>query len=130
MANRNFNRAQNLEKEVKGLFADVAIGGSGVSTLTKGLGVTSVARDSAGVYIVTLDDKYNRLMKFGVIALSASVLGLTFELEAEDVDGAKTIQFRAVGPTAVGDTTPIETEIPSGTRLLIDIQLKNSTAGE
>lgn len=130
MANRNFNRAQNLEKEIKGLFADVAIGATGAPTLTKGLGVASIARDSAGVYIMTLDDKYNRLMDFGVIALSASVLGLTFELEAEDVDGAKTIQFRAVGPTAGGDTTPVETEIPSGTRLLIGIKLKNTSVGE
>lgn len=124
MASRNFNRAQNLEKEVKSLFLDVSIGASGAPTLTKGLGIASITRDSAGVYIVTLQDKYVRLMHVDVKQLVASAEDLQFQLESEDVDGDKTIVFRCV------DSTGTETDPSDGSRLLAKIDLKNSTAGE
>jgi hypothetical protein len=123
MANRNFNRAQNLEKEVKTLFADVAIAASGAPTLTKGLGIASIVRDSAGEYTLTLDDKYTRLMHVSIIHLDADAQDLNWQLTAEDVSGAKTISFE--GLTADAETDPAD-----GSRLLIRVDLKNSSSGE
>lgn len=123
MANRNYNRAQNLEKEVKTLFADVAIGATGAPTLTKGLGITSIARNGAGDYTLTLDDKYTRLMHVNVQHLAASAEDLTAQLTAEDVSGDKTISFST-------KAAAVETDPSDGSRLLIRIDLKNSSSGE
>lgn len=120
MANRNFNRKQALEKEVKELYADIAIGGTGAPTLTYGVGIASVTRDSAGVYIVTLQDAYMRLMALQVTNVAASAQDLTFAVETESVASAKTIQFRCL-------TGATETDPASGSRLLVQINLKNSS---
>lgn len=124
MANRNYNRAQNLEKEVKSLFLDVAIGATGAPTLTKAMGTASIARNSAGNYTITLQDAYVRLMSFECMNLASSAQGLNFELVAESVASAKTIQFRCLDL----DGTPSPTDPANPSRLLIRIDLKNSTA--
>jgi len=123
MANRNFNRAQALEKEIKTLYADVSIAASGAPTLTKGLGITSIARDAAGEYTLTLDDKYTRLMHASFIHLDADAQDLIFQLNSEDVDGDKTITFECL-------TADAETDPADGSRILIRIDLKNSSSGE
>ena len=114
MASRNFSRKQALEKEVKTLYADVAIGASGAPTLTKGLGVASIARTGAGAYTITLEDKYVRLMHVDIKELDSTSEDITFQLTAEDVDGAKTISF--VSKAAAVDTDPQD-----GARLLIKL---------
>lgn len=121
MANRNYNRAQNLEKEVKSLFLEVAIGVAGAPTLTRGLGSASISRTSAGLYVVTLSDKYSRLMHASVQVLSSAAQDLVSQLVSEDVDVAKTISFRTV---AAG----VETDPSNGSVLYIRIDLKNSSA--
>ena len=123
MANRLWNRFQALEKEVKSLYAEVAIGATGAPTLTSGLGVTSIARDSAGVYIITLDDKYTRLMAFNCMMYEATAEDITFQVEVAAVATTKTIQFQC----KAGST---ETECSDGSVLLIKIDLKNSNSGE
>lgn len=120
MANRNFNRYQALEKEIKSLYLDVAIGASGAPTLTKGLGVTSIVRNSAGDYTITLDDKYMRLMSCSIQQLSSSSVDLTFQLKAESVASAKTIEI-------LSHAAAVATDPANGTRLLIKIDLKNSS---
>ena len=124
MASRNFNRKQALEKEVKELYAEVAIGASGAPTLTSGLGIASVTRDSAGVYIVTLDDQYVRLLSFHVTQLAATAEDLTFQIESDNSsNSAKTIQFQS-------KAAAVETDPSSGSSLYIKINLKNTTSGE
>lgn len=124
MANRNFNRFQALEKEVKALYADVAIGATGAPTLTKGLGIASIVRDSAGTYTVTLDDAYTRLMSASVIQIvSGGAEDLAFQLDSEDVDGAKTLVI-------VSHVAGTETDPSDGSRLLIKVEVKNSSVGE
>lgn len=122
MANRNFNRFQALEKEVKAIYADIAIGASGAPTLTVGTGVASVAKGTDGVYTITLQDKYTRLVACEVAILSASAQDLAAQLVSEDVDGAKTVVIRTI------DATATEVNPASGTRLLVRIDLKNSSA--
>lgn len=122
MANRNFNRMQALTKEAKTLFAKVSIGASGDPTLdtTNSLGVASITRDSAGVYILTLEDKYNALLYFDVMMLEATAEDITFQVESEDVDDAKTIQFQC-------KAAAVETDPSDGSKLLIRIDVKNSS---
>ena len=122
MANRNFNRYQALEKEVKVIYAEVAIGASGAPTLSSaGLGVASVSRNSAGDYDFVLEDKYTRLMHFGVTQEAASAEDLTFQVKSEDVAGStKTINF-------VCKAAAVETDPSSGSKLFIRIELKNSS---
>jgi hypothetical protein len=121
MASRNFNRKQALEKEIKELHAEVAIGASGAPTLVHKLGITSIVRDTQGVYELTLDDKYIRLCHFHVIQLQAAAQDLTFQLESEDVASTKKIKFQC-------KAAAVETDPSSGSKLLIKIELKNSSA--
>lgn len=120
MANRNFNRYQALEKEVKVIYAEVAIGASGAPTLSRGTGVESIVRNSAGLYTLTLQDKYNRLMHSDIKQLVSAAEDLQFQLVAEDVDNAKTLQFRCV-------TAAVETDPSNGSILFIKLELKNSS---
>lgn len=122
MANRRFFTTQSLSREVKSVYAYVSIGASGAPTLNtnKSIGITSITRDSAGVYIITLDDKYNALLHFNVMMLEATAEDITFQVESEDVDGAKTIQFQC-------KAAAVETDPSNGSVLLIKIDLKNTS---
>lgn len=122
MANRMFNRAQNLEKEVKSLFAEVSIGSSGAPTLTKGLGIASISRSSTGLYVVTLQDKYVRFMHASVQIMSASAEDAVSQLVSEDVDVAQTISFRIIK-----GSDGLVVDPASGDKLFIKIDLKNSS---
>ena len=119
MANRNYNRVQALEKEAKHLYAKVSIGSSGAPTLSRKLGVASIVRDNTGLYTLTLQDAYNDLLSIDIKQLVASAQDLNFQLIAEDVDNAKTIQFRCITATTATDPS-------SGSVLYIHIVLKNS----
>lgn len=122
MANRRFHRMQSLSREVKVLHAKVSIGATGAPTLDSDLsvGVASISRDSAGVYILTLDDKYNNLLHFNVMMLEATAEDLTFQVESEAVATAKTIQFQC-------KAAAVETDPSNGSVLLIRIELKNTS---
>ena len=122
MANRRFQRIQSLTREVKLLHAKVAIGASGAPTLDSevSLGFASITRDSAGVYILTLEDKYNKLVGFKVMQQAAAAEDLTFQIESEDVASAKTIQFQC----KAADT---ETDPSDGSSLFIEVALKNTS---
>lgn len=126
MANRNFNRYQALTKEVKALFAQVAIGASGAPTLSaaKSLGVASIDRNSAGNYTITLSDKYMDLLQLGISRELASgtpdALG-GFVIRSQDVDAAKTIVVEFV------DAAGAAIDPANGTTLRLKIDLKNSS---
>lgn len=120
MANRNFNRKQALEREIKELYLDVAIGASGAPTLTRGTGVASISRSSAGTYLITLQDAYMRLMSAQTTQVVSAVESLAFQVSAEDVAGAKTIIIHS-------HTAGVATDPSSGSRLLIQLNLKNSS---
>jgi hypothetical protein len=120
LANRVFNKRQSLEREVKDLYAKVAIGGTGAPTLTTGYGLASIVRNGAGDYTVTLSDKYSSLKHFEAIHLSSSAQDLQFQLHSEDVIGAKTIRFLCL-------TGATPTDPASGKVLLLKIEVKNTS---
>ena len=123
MANRNFNRLQALEKEIKQLHVEVSIGASGAPTLVKKLGVASISRTSAGLYRLTLQDKYSRFMNLHVMQEASSAEDLDFQVKAKDVTSAKTIDFFC-------KTGGVATDPSNGSKLYLVISLKNSSVGE
>ncbi len=120
MASRNFNRKQALEKEVKELYALVSVAGSGAPTLTTGYGIASITRTSAGLYQLTLQDKYSSLKFLEGILLKSSGEDIRFQLKAEDVDGAKTIDFFTLAAAVATDPS-------SGSKMYLKIEVKNSS---
>jgi hypothetical protein len=120
MANRNFNRKQALEKEIKDIYAKVTVGATGAPTLTSSVGIASIVRNSAGLYTVTLQDAYNSLKFAQVSFLDNDAQDIRAQIAAEDVDGAKTVQFVCL--TAATPTDP-----QSGQTMLIKFELKNSS---
>jgi hypothetical protein len=121
MANRNFNSKQALEKAVKEIYAEIAIGAAGAPTLSRGTGVASVSRTSAGLYVLTLQDSYIRLMQADVSIQSAAAQDLVAQLAAESVASAKTVIFRTVAAA-------VETDPSNGSVVRVSLQLKNSSA--
>lgn len=122
MASRNFNRKQALEKEVKEIYAKITIGASGAPTLVaaRSQGVASISRTSAGLYVLTLQDKYVHFMHADFQVATPSAEDLMVNLVSEDVDGAKTVTFRC---TAAG----VAADPASGDTVYVSLQLKNST---
>lgn len=120
MANRNFNRKQALEHEVKEIYAEISIAALGAPTLEYATGVASISRTSAGLYVLTLQDAYNRLMHANVEIESASAQDLVAQTASQAVSSAKTVTFRTV---AAG----VETDPSSGSVLRVSLQLKNSS---
>lgn len=122
MADRNFNRVQALEKEIKTLYAEVAIGASGAPTLTKGLGIASISRTGAGRYTVTTEDQFTRLMHAEINYHFTTSGDFTFQLTAHS-ESSKTVSFAS--KAAAVDTDPA-----SGSILFIRLDFKNSSVGE
>jgi hypothetical protein len=126
MANRNYNRVQALEKESKHLYASVSIGASGAPTLVRKQGIASISRVSAGLYTVTLSDKYNKLMALNICQFKASgaVAAPHWALRDDSVASAKTFQVGFLAPDASTATDP-----DNGVVLSIEIVCKNSSLG-
>lgn len=125
MANRWFNQFQGtLEKSVVTLFAEIAIGATGAPTLTRGKGVASIVRDSAGTYTLTLQDSYPRLLgwRFGFLVDGDPAAPLV-NPKTETVSSTKTVVFQC---NAVDGTTA--TDPASGEKLFVELKLSNSGA--
>lgn len=116
MANRNFNRFQALEKEVKSLYAEINLAVSGVPSLVAAhsLGIASVIGDNSGNIQITLQDKYMRLMHVSVVEVGAPSITSPISVVSEDVAGAKTVTLS----NADGLTS---------TKILVRIDVKNSS---
>lgn len=123
MAGRNFSDSQALEREVKTLFAEVAIAASGAPTLSRGWGVASVTRTDTGDYTVVLEDKYNRLFNVDIQYLHSTDADLTFQLKTDTVSTDKTFTF-----TAKAAATPADPA--NGSQLRLAIHVKNTSQGE
>jgi len=89
-------------------------------TLVRGLGVASVTRSSAGLYVITLQDKYMRLMQADVSIQSSAAIDLRPQLVSENVSSAKTVVFR----TIVGS---VATDSGAAITVRVFLNLKNSS---
>ena len=123
MANRNFNRLQALEKEVKTLHMKVAIGAAGAPTINaaQSQGVASITRVSAGLYDVVLQDNYMRLINIHPSIIAAAGEDLKIQIVSDSVaSSTKTFRFRCVAVAAATDPA-------NGDSILMSIELKNSS---
>lgn len=122
MANRNFNRFQSLEKEIKAIYVLATVGAAGAITLdaANSKGVASITKAATGRYQITLQDKYNSLVHADVSILSSAAQDLVPQLVSEAVSTAKTVTFRT---NAAG----VEADPTSGSVLRIRLDLKNSS---
>jgi len=106
------------------LFATVAIGAAGAPTLDAkhSLGVASIVKTDVGQYLITLNNKYQRLL--GVFQSQESASGLSgapdmcVQVDAVESLGQITIQFSNAG---------VKTDLSNSQVLKLDIVLKNST---
>lgn len=124
MANRNFNRLQALDKEIKHLHLIFSVGAVGAPTALKKLGITSVSRLSAGKYRFTLDDTYDSLMWLGITReLAAGAPGAVggFVIRAQSVGTTKLVEVEFV------DAAGAPIELVSGSIVRVVFMLKNSS---
>ena len=137
MANRNFNRLQALDKEVKHLYGTFDVAGSGAVTfdtaaISRSAGIKSITKESgAGQYTIALGvpsgdaDKYSALLFFEAILLEAgapSTDGSSLcQLVSEDVSGAGSFVVNFVR-----SDTGAYANTPSGSKVLFHVVVKNS----
>ena len=132
MANRNFNRVQALDKEVKFLFLTATIGSGGDPTLneSKSVGIKSISDTAVGEYDITLGvpggaaDKYPALLFMQCFLTDTAAIstggGVSFQIEAETVSSDGVIKLFAL------DKDGAIAEIRNGDVLQIMIVVKNS----
>lgn len=128
MASRAFTQFRySLCKDVVDLYASITIGGTGAPTLDSGKckGFSAISRTSAGLYSITLEDKYQRILSIGATIKvgSGSPAAPAMFLVADTVGTDKkfSIQFNDL-------ETPAATELGSGEVVLLHVTLSNSTA--
>ena len=124
MANRNFSELQALDRGVKVIAGSFAPNGSSaVSALSnKGIG-WSVARTSAGLFTVTLEDSYISLIS-GTVSLQLATADDKFcQIGTCEVVTAKTVEIRVwdISGTAVTDVAA-----DANNRINFCLILKNS----
>ena len=121
-----------LEAGIVNLSATVNIGASGAPTAAalRVKGIVSVTRSSTGVYVVTLQDQYVRLLAaqvtvLGTVARDSATVGTAFKVSASAVTATTpTITIQAVK----ADGTVADPG--NGDQLLILLTLKASSADE
>lgn len=129
MASRNFNPVQALQKELKIISGKISLNASAAVTApaTSGAipGVTSVTRTSAGLYKITLQDKFNGLLYSDFIQSEdtpGAIVSVRLKKDAVLMGGSNspnTISFW----TLVG-TTP--TDVIAALDLYFTLHLKNT----
>jgi len=123
MANRNFteNNAYSFSKGLTILTGKFTVGATGAPTLVaaSSKGISSIVRSAQGTYTVTLSDTYYELLHMGFTLIDPGAEDLTFQVNTEDVDGAKTISFYT-------NTAGTATDPADGDTIRLMIVLKNS----
>tara|TARA_B100000131_G_scaffold187072_1_gene180069 strand:- start:106 stop:546 length:441 start_codon:yes stop_codon:yes gene_type:complete len=139
MANRNFNRVQCLDKEIKIIHGQISIGASGAATLSasKSVGVKSVDGGSgstlgAGIYKVTLGtpggdtDTYNHFFGSYFDIQKDTHLGGTTGGMAFQLKGAPTVSTDGVIDFYTLDKDGSAADPGSGETIHFVFFLKNS----
>lgn len=101
-------------------FSGGAVSDMSIATYA-GIGVTSIARTSAGIYVVTLDEDVWASIKYAKITtLDATARDLQYQITVDLSTTAKTFTFNALTGTA-------PTEIGPTTSILMKLEVKSST---
>lgn len=124
--NRLYNQFYNsLEKKKIVLYGSVAVGATGAPTInaTTSKGITSIVRNSAGNYTLTLADKYVALfnVKCTLKLASGSPAVIGCVLRSETVVSTKTIVIEFLNASFAA------TDPASGCTMLLEIVLNGTT---
>jgi hypothetical protein len=102
MANRNFKPAAlTLENESRKLYARCAVGVTGAVASIEGTGVSTITREAAGKYSVTLEDPYNKFL-FGAAHVAATAMDAVTTAVTGTSEAAK-LTFAAKSSCVAGD---------------------------
>lgn len=121
-----FQFRYSYERDIYDVLLKVNIGASGAPTIASGnaKGVTSISRTSAGLYVITLDNTYNRLLDCSSQSISGSSAQaaplMTIVSETVATTKLVTLQYRAIDNSTATDPA-------SGEVLLIKISVRNSS---
>ncbi len=121
MARHTYNRRQAIEKEVKDLYLEVSFGSSGAPTIVSGYGFTSISRTSAGLYLVTLDAKYQALKFVEGCFKWTTAQDIRVQLKEEAVNASNTFSFFTLTGASASDPS-------SGNKILLKVEVKNTSA--
>lgn len=121
---------QSLQRELKMVHMKVAIGASGAPTLNAAAsnGVASISRTSAGLYRITLTDKWSSLVGIESHILYSSIEPVVkCQIKAETVSTTKLIDLWTLAATNSSTTTLAATDATNGATLYVTFYLKNTS---
>jgi hypothetical protein len=122
MANRQFQQFQGtLDKGVVHIQGSFAPQGTSAPTTVRGTGF-SVARTSAGLFTITLQDKYMSLIAGDAQVQLAAAADLVAQIGNVDVSSAKTVEIRILAAAVATDISA-----NANNRVHFNLILKNST---
>jgi hypothetical protein len=125
MANRNLTRSQVLNRGEVIICGSFAPNGSSAVSAASNSGIGwSVVRTSAGLFTVTLEDKYVGLFSAQVSLQLAAASEHAVQLGAVDVVSAKTVQIRVIDTT---DGSVADVAADANNRIHFELRLRNST---
>lgn len=103
----------------------IGAGAANPTGLKSGGLVTSIVRNSAGNYTITLADKWAALLNFdGIVLDSANATHYAMNLVSEAVASTKTIVLQVWG--AATGVAPAKFDLPATATLKLDITLTNT----
>lgn len=117
---------RQIELAAKKLYCEFSIGASGAATLVRGKGITSVAKSTTGVYVITLARKYVRLIGLTAQAKNTSTVPnapFVFESAADTVSTSQTITLTTCAASGTSGAL-VATEPASGNVYRLKITLK------
>jgi len=135
MANRSFQRLQALDKEIKIIHGQFAVGTTGAPTLSesKSVGVKSIARNSAGDYSLVLGvpsgdtDKYSHFFGAYFDIQKGTAIGSTAGGAAFQLKGAPTVSTDGTVNFIALNSSGAAAEIGNGETVHFMIVVKNSS---
>lgn len=117
MASRPFYTDDaSLTPSIRRLFGKVTFGTTGAPTLdtAKSKGIASITRTSAGLFVITLNDRYVRFLNLkGIFLVAAASFPAAplFQVTAETVATTKTITVQFSDADTPAATDPADTEV-------------------
>ena len=135
MANRSFQRLQALDKEIKVIHGQFAVGTTGAPTLSasKSVGVKSITRNSAGDYSLVLgtpsgdSDLYSHFFGSYFDIQKSTAIGSTAGGASFQLKGAPTVSTNGTVNFIALNSSGAAAEIGNGETVHFMIVVKNSS---
>lgn len=96
------NPVQAIEQGVTTVYAKLTVGATGAVSASSGYGLSSIVRNSAGNYTITLDRKFKKILSVVPTVIEGTPQGLEMTVTDDSMSsgGALTVEFGTDGGTA------------------------------